>query len=89
MDTEQCEEWLQQYTIEIHNVLAERQKRMATPKLHRGYSDLAMINQQLDPRFDQNEIILSSIKDFVNYIEHFHMTNKQVTLKTLLSLYLG
>ena len=88
MDTETCEELLQQYTIELNNIFAERQRRMPTPKLHRAYSDLAMINQQSDPNFNQDEVIMSRIMDLVNYVEHFHMTGKQITLRSLLSLYL-
>ena len=89
MDTEECEHWLRQYTIELHNILAERQNRMVQPQLHRGYSGLAMINQQTDPNFNQNDTILSRITDLVNYVEYFHITGKQVTLKSLLCLYLG
>ena len=89
MDTEECELWLREYTKELNNVLAERQSRMIQPKLHRAYSDLAMINQQTDVNFNQNETILTRITDFVNYVEHFHVTTKQITLKSLLCLYIG
>ena len=89
MDTEHCEELLREYTVELHNIFADRQQRMPTPKLHRAYSDLASINQQLDPNFDQDEVILSRITELVNYVEHFHLIEKRVTMKSLLSLYLG
>ena len=89
MDTEQCEEWLQEYTFELNNLLADRQKRMPLPKLHPAYADVAAINHQSDPYFKQDEVILARITDFVNYVEHFHMTNKQVTFKSMLNLYLG
>ena len=89
MDTETCEEWLREYTRELNNIFADRQRRMPIPKLHRAYSDLAMINQQSDPNFDQEEVIMSRIMDLVNYVEHFHMTGKKITLRSLLSLYLA
>ena len=89
MDTEQCEELLREYTEELHNIFADRQQRMPTPKLHRAYSDLASINQQFDPNFNQEEVILTRITELVNYVEHFHLIEKRVTLKSLLSLYLG
>ena len=89
MNTEVCEEFLQQYTLELNNILAEKQQRMPLPKLHRAYSDLAAINHQSNPFFQQDEVIMARITDLVNYIEHFHMTSKKVTLKTLLCLYLG
>ena len=89
MDTEQCEELLREYTVELHNILAEKQRRMVQPKLHRAYSDLAAINHQVNPFFQQHEVILARITDFVNYVEHFHMTGKQVCLKALLNFYLG
>lgn len=77
MDTEQCEDLLQQYTIELNNILAEKQRQMVLPKLHRAYSNLAAINHQTNPDFQQNEVILARITDLVNYIEHFHMTGKK------------
>ena len=89
MDTELCEEYLRQYTVELNNILAGRQQQMPQPKLHRAYSDVAAINHQRNPDFLQNEVILARITDFVNYIEHFHMTGKHISLKSLLSLYLG
>ena len=89
MDTEECEHWLREYTIDLNNVLAERQARMIQPKLHRSYSDLAMINQQMDANFNQEDIILTRITDLVNYVEHFHITTRQITLKSLLCLYIG
>lgn len=88
MDTEQCEELLRDYTVDLHNIFADRQQRMPTPKLHRAYSDLASINQQIDPNFDQEDVILTRITDLVNYVEHFHMLEKRLTLRSLLSLYL-
>ena len=89
MDTEQCEELLQQYTVELNNILAEKQRQMIRPKLHRAYSDLAAINHQANPQFKQDDIILARITDLVNYIEHFHMTGKKVCLKALLNFYIG
>ena len=89
MDTELCEEWLQEYTKELNNILADKQRQMPTPKTHPGYADVAAINHQSNPYFKQNEVILARITDFINYVEHFHMVNKQVTLKSLLNLYLG
>ena len=89
MDTETCEEYLQRYTVELNNILAEKQRHMVQPKLHRAFSDLAAINHQTNPFFQQNEVILARITDLVNYIEHFHMTGKQVCLKALLNFYLG
>ena len=89
MDTEKCEDWLQQYTIELNNILADKQRQMLQPKLHRAYSNLAAINHQSNPNFQQNEIILARITDFVNYVEHFHMIGKKVCLKALLNFYVG
>ena len=88
MNTEQCEEWLQQYTLELNNALAEKQRLMPTPKTHPSYSNVAAINHQSNPYFKQKEVILARVTDFVNYVEHFHMMNKQVTFKSLLNLYL-
>ena len=89
MDTETCEEYLQFYTQELNNILATKQRLMPQPKLHRGYSDLAAINHQTDPAFAQTDVILARITDWVNYVEHFHMTGRRISLKSLLSLYLG